>query len=443
MSSAVVSAVIPVVPVVSDVSTVSSVSSVVNMREKLMNDMVASAKEVAIECVRNLGEKYGFDADMEIMRLGLNILKMSVSSGKSLSKKSLKSEKSLSKKSLLKKSLVKKSAFPLPYNGNVNEDICHALRQNNGLYTQCIEEKNGESVFCKKCESAMQKKGLESPEFGTIEDRKMVDIMDYTDPKGRKPIHYSKIMKKLNLTEEQVREEASKEGIVLKDLHFEVQERKRGRPSKGEVKSEKGPKGRPKKSDKVLALDGEDLFATLVAEANESDPVEPPELQSVVEEEVIEISPKEAEKKKKDAEKAEKAAKKEADRLAKEEEKKKKDAEKAEKAAKKEADRLAKEEEKKKKEEEKKKKEAEKASKKEAKKKEVEVEDTDDEEPEIVKKIEFEGKKYLKSKNTGIVYDYEKYAKEGEQVVVGKWDDVSQKIVFEDAEESEDEYDEE
>ena len=55
-------------------------------------------------------------------------------------------------------------------------------------------------------------------------------------------------------------------------------------------------------------------------------------------------------------------------------------------------------------------------------------------------KIEFEGKKYLKSKKTGIIYDYTEYTKNGEQVVVGKWNDASNKIEFNAAEEEEEEY---
>jgi hypothetical protein len=65
---------------------------------------------------------------------------------------------------------------------------------------------------------------------------------------------------------------------------------------------------------------------------------------------------------------------------------------------------------------------------------------------DVVKKIEFEGKKYLKSKKTGIVYDYEEYVKSGDQVIVGKWNEATNKLDFESAkseEESEDEYDEE
>ena len=52
-----------------------------------------------------------------------------------------------------------------------------------------------------------------------------------------------------------------------------------------------------------------------------------------------------------------------------------------------------------------------------------------------MKKIEFEGKKYLKSKNSGIIYNME-------QDVIGKWNEEKERIDFNEvAEESEDEYD--
>ena len=58
-----------------------------------------------------------------------------------------------------------------------------------------------------------------------------------------------------------------------------------------------------------------------------------------------------------------------------------------------------------------------------------------DEEADVVKKIVFEGKKYLKSKNTGVIYNMD-------QDVIGKWNEEKQRIDFNEEEESEDEYDE-
>jgi hypothetical protein len=66
-----------------------------------------------------------------------------------------------------------------------------------------------------------------------------------------------------------------------------------------------------------------------------------------------------------------------------------------------------------------------------------------EEEPDVVKKFEHEGKKYLKSKKSGIIYDYTEWTQNQEQVVVGKWNESKNKIDFNKAadEESEEEYD--
>jgi uncharacterized protein (DUF4415 family) len=71
-----------------------------------------------------------------------------------------------------------------------------------------------------------------------------------------------------------------------------------------------------------------------------------------------------------------------------------------------------------------------KPKKKVAEKKVVEEE----EEADVVKKVKYEGVTYLKSKKSGIVYNME-------QDAIGKWDEASQKIVFNpvDAELEEDE----
>jgi chemotaxis protein histidine kinase CheA len=403
------------------------------LSEKVSNSLVRIAEECVLKAVELCASKYNFSAEEAIKELG--VISVSVGSGK----KSVKN----GKKVVNKVSSVKPS-FPLPYNGEKNEECCCALRQNNGLYTQCTGARRGESPFCKGCASQMQKTGAEVPEYGTIEMRKAVDIFEYIDPKGRKPVAYTKVMKKYKLTEEQVLEEAKKLNIVINPEHFTQEEEvKRGRPKTVEKEpKEKGTRGRPKKTNKVVEVDGdtEDLFATLVATANE-------EVEEDVKSEDLKKEKAEQAKKEKEAKLAAEKAAKEA---AKAEEKAAKEAAKAEEKAAKEA--LANQKKKEKEEQAKKEKEAKlaakeaakssKKSEKEADKKASEQagEKEDDEEPDIVKKIEFEGKKYLKSKKTGIIYDYNEYTKNGEQVVVGKWNDTSNKIEFTAAEEDEEEY---
>ena len=466
--------------------SVSDFNASMFVSSRLSEMMRSVASELSMRVVSECASRYNFDCDEAIRLLGLSDI-------------SISSVERIERKSSVKrvKTIVAKPAFALPYNGECAADCCSALRQNNGLYTQCQIVVDGVK-FCKQCQiSADKNDGI--PEYGTIEQRQAVDMFEYIDPKGRKQVHYTKVMKKLKLTQEQVLNEAGKFNINIHKNHFEEQEKetvKRGRPKAEDKapKEPKGAKGRPKKGKKVVQVEGddEDLFATLVANANNNS-VEEVVVETVVETVVpIVVGEKKAKSSSKDkeAEKQEKALAKEAEKQAKEAklaaekqakeaklaaEKQAKEAEKQakeakkleevqsklDKAAKLEADKLAKEAEKQAKEAEKQAKEAEKQAKeaeKKAKEAEKQTKETkmlskeakkpaaavaaDDEEPDVVKKIEFEGKKYLKSKKSGVIYDYAEYTKNSEQIVIGKWNESKNKIDFnETSEESEDDYD--
>jgi hypothetical protein len=379
---------------------------------------------------------------------------------------------------------VVKSKLPMPFNGSIDVNCCSALRQNQGLYTQC-ETSVSDGGFCKKCGP--------SQNYGTIQQRLEVGIMEFRDPKGKSPTPFVKIMNKLKISREDVELEAYNLGIVINDIHF--------------VSEEKKEKGRPKKPRRKIELadDSTDLFAVLVAKANEDSEDEISDLscdeKSSIAESIIdsvldkvsvnsENNEKKAEKEaKKLSEKAEKEAikqaqiqKKEAELAEKEaikqeqiqkkavelaekeavkqEQIQKKAVELAEKEAIKQAQIQKKEAEKEaikqaqiqKKEAEKAEKEAtnkfyeKKASTVKAKKVSSDSEATkpakkaakvEEEEEDIVKRFEFEGVKYLKSKKTGIIYNMD-------QDAIGKWNEKAGKIDFTEAgsEEEADEYDE-
>jgi len=428
--------------------------------ERLMS---AAAQELTMRAINACADHYQFDAEEAIRFLGLESVKVS--------------RKQAEKPAKEAKIETVKASFPLPYSGECNDALCHGLRQNNGLYTQCQVQRKGENQFCKSCQSSADKNsGI--PEYGTIEQRQAVGILEYVDPKGRKPTAYTKIMKKYKVSQEQVLEEAGKMSMNIDAIHFAEPEQdgKRGRPSskkEKEPKESKGAKGRPKKMKKVLEIEGEeeDLFASLVASAN-SDDSEPEEEEEIVakpvkkgktdeereaeriakeEQRLAEKAAKEAKlAAEKEAKEAKLAAEKEAKaaKLAAEKEAKEakiaaeKEAKEAKIAAEKEA-KAAKEAQRLKEKEEKEVAKAAKTKKAPAAKVEAEVE-ADEEEPDVVKKIEVEGKKYLKSKKTGIIYDYKEWTVNGEQIVVGKWNESKNKIEFAEAgEESEEEYEEE
>ena len=164
-----------------------------------------------------------------------------------------------------------KSSFALPFSGERNEKCCEGLRYNDGLYTQCEVLKKGENKYCAVCEKGNLK-------YGKIDDRMSAGLMEFKDPSGKSPVHYSKIMKKLKLTKEQVLEEALKMGKTVNEIHLEVQEEKRGRPKAVKAVKEKTDKkkGRPKKEPKGLELENKttDLFASLIANSVESSEID-------------------------------------------------------------------------------------------------------------------------------------------------------------------------
>jgi len=412
--------------------------------------MVNTAQDLAHRSIKACAEHYKFDAEEALRFLGLENVKLART-------------RPVDEKPKKEKVVIARPTFPMPYNGEFNDACCFALRQNSGLYTQCQAIRKGEAHFCKQCQALADKtEGM--PEYGTIQMRQATGIFEYTDPKGRKPVAYTKVMKKYKIDQEKVLEEAGKYNININTEHFVVAEvdSKRGRPSsqKEKVPKEaKGSKGRPKKAKKVLQIEGDDdddLFASLVADANsnsgEEAVIAPKKKGKSDEAKEAERLQKEAEKEAKklalENAKAEKEAKLALEKLEREHKKQledearaaKKKAEEEEKAAKKAALELAKAEKEAKLAADKAAKEAAKSKKPAAAAaaKEPEVE----EEPDVVKKIEFEGKKYLKSKKSGIIYDYTEYVKNGEQVMVGKWNESKNKIDFNNSgEESEEEYD--
>lgn len=131
----------------------------------------------------------------------------------------------------------------LPWCGTVNRDNCHALKFNYGLYTQCDKVKEGGGVYCKQCVKKIDKNGG-MLQYGSVEDRLECGLLDYVSPCGRKAVPFVNIMKRLDISKEQVLEEAKLLDITIPECHFRTkldihdsnkgisEKRKRGRPRK-------------------------------------------------------------------------------------------------------------------------------------------------------------------------------------------------------------------
>jgi chemotaxis protein histidine kinase CheA len=402
-------------------SSMSMSMSMSNVDSNVVSNVVSNveAKVVSVRLSKLdldfLGKKYNFEVEEALRYLS-----------EEKSKKSKKSEKS--------KVLVAK--YPMPFNGEKDEKCCNGVVKNHGLYTQCPKKVKG---YCKSCEGQP---------YGNIDDRVKTGLYEYKDPKGKGPKRYLDVLKSLKILKETVEEETKRLNITINPIHFEeaaaLENVKRGRPkTEKKVKEATGKKGRPKKEKKTVEvneeLEEEDLFATLIANAQKSQNVEAMveevvnevvnlETDSLSNEETKEeVKPKKAKKVKevdpaKEVEKQKKAEEKAAKDAAKEIEKQKKAEEKAAKDA-------AKEIEKQKKAEDKAAKEANKKKTKDLAPALSKVE----EEADVVTKFDFGGKSYYKSKKSGVIYNME-------QEVVGKWNTETNDIDFEE-EEEEEEYD--
>jgi len=360
---------------------------------------------VSVSRVRNvvkmLSDKFNFDLEEGLRMVGVE-----------------KNSKNLKKE---------KCELLFPFNNEKDMSCCSGIRKASGLYLQCSKAQETNEEYCKGCKKECEVNGTGKPDYGTIEDRMSCGLYDFRDPKGKSPIGYLKYLSKIKKSKEEAEVYALKENKKILAVHFEYVDVKRGRPkTEKKVKDSTGKKGRPKKSKKEIELagDDEDLFALLVEDANCSTQliVNKEVEEGEVEEVVVEVVENKTKKAEKEAEKQKKLAEKEAEKQKKLAEK---EAEKQKKLAEKEAAKKNK-----------------KPSTKKSEKKEVvgaapvPIENVS-EEQDVVRKFEFEGVTYLKSKFTGVIYNMD-------QELIGKWNEGTQKIDFEefDDEEEEDEYDE-
>jgi hypothetical protein len=234
--------------------------------EKIMAGEVVRFTTLA---VKTLASKYDFKASEAIELLGLGEVEVTRKTGGPGGK--LKTAKEPKEKRDTPKCV-------LPFCGTSVQGWCNGVRLNHGLYTQCTMDKEGDTNFCKTCNKQASANATNKPNYGTIQDR-IVAGADYKDPKGKKPVNYGNVMKKLDITREAAEVEAKRWGLVIPDDQFVEIKRKQGRPktktttsdTESEGSEPKAPKkrGRPKKVKEVVENSnaGDDLIAGLVAAA--------------------------------------------------------------------------------------------------------------------------------------------------------------------------------
>jgi hypothetical protein len=248
--------------------TISESSMAMMLSKRAMKNVESMALDMARQTITECAALYGFSAEEAMDRLGASTI-------------TLRTEEKVKKPKTEKAAKAIKSAFPLPFTGAIQSDCCQGIKANRGLYSQCAKSCKKDSQFCNGCAKQAEKNASGEPDCGVIAKR-VLDGDAWRDPKGRAPISFCKLMKKMKLSEDQVLAEVSRMGVSFDaEKHFAAEpakESKRGRPKKAvtsDTESDASPKkrGRPKKAAKVVEVSAtEDLFANLVEQAKTSAP---------------------------------------------------------------------------------------------------------------------------------------------------------------------------
>ena len=457
-----------------------------------MNKMI---KNIICKVVMHCGEINNFDGERMLNSLNLSeVVGVGVGVGVSRSKKCKEKKPSEKKKPTEKKP-------PMPFDGKEREGCCRALRQNHGLYTQCETEIDKDVRYCKKCEKSqkfgtiedrlrvnamefrdpsgkaptsfskiMKKLGLSRIEVEIEASNQGIKLEEFhfeeeksekkekgRPKKARKTVEledestdlFAALVAKANEEESSSEEESSITGMIDKmidmsciigesnlDTKKAIEEKDKKIQEKKEKKeAEQAKKLEEKEAAKQAEKDKKE--AAKLEEIQKKEEAKQAEIQKKAEKEAAkqaEIQKKEEAKQSEIQKKAEKEAAKLAEIQKKEEAKQAEIQKKAEKEAAKQAEIQKKAEAKQSAAD---KPPSEKKSKKTKEVEAVVVAAPEEEEEDVVKRFEFEGVKYLKSKKTGIIYNMD-------QDVIGKWNEKTGKIDFEEAgsEEEEEEYDE-
>lgn len=123
---------------------------------------------------------------------------------------------------------IPKMDVQLPWLGCYNSTLCHALRRNYGLYTQCENRPRSESMYCSRC--IREARGLETTtKWGTVEDRMSCGVYEYVDPRGKKPVSYLEFLEKRGHSFEDAYMKARSQGTrMCKEYIQEYEDKQKG-----------------------------------------------------------------------------------------------------------------------------------------------------------------------------------------------------------------------
>ena len=123
-----------------------------------------------------------------------------------------------------------KPQHALPWTGVVVNTWCKGLRPNGGMLSQCIMAPKSDG-FCATCFKQFKSDG--KTKCGTVDDRLAADAAgkDYKNPEtGKTAVSFGVFIAKQKIKREDAVAEAAKFGIEIAESHFEVPQKRKGRP---------------------------------------------------------------------------------------------------------------------------------------------------------------------------------------------------------------------
>ena len=188
-----------------------------DVNQMLLNTLKTSYKDMLQDVIRVISNHYNLDND-EVLKYvngkidGVNLVK----------------------KEKVTKPKAPKFDFPIPFCGEVNENLCKGIKFNRGLFTQCPKKPGTGTHYCATCKKSADSMENKKPAYGDIRDRVHSDFKDY---KGRTPKTWATVLKSMGKNMEDCKKKLESElGIEIPEEELVVIETTKGRPAKSEKK---------------------------------------------------------------------------------------------------------------------------------------------------------------------------------------------------------------
>lgn len=218
--------------------------------------------EFGVSVLMAVAEEYEMDAKEMAERIGMDsieVKRVTVRKAKTASK--AKGDGSSSK--------WEKPRVMLPWTGErfANPDTCQAIRPYSKLYSQCVNKRAGDGIYCTTCAKNAKKSeeagGEYKPTAGNVEDREKQGLCEkYTLPseKTETVAHYGNVVEKARKDEKKgelyekavILAEAEKFGLTITEEMLEPKAKKRpGRPKKSDTEDSDEDESLVSKAKKV------------------------------------------------------------------------------------------------------------------------------------------------------------------------------------------------